>query len=224
MNRFFYDETLLKPGTSISLSKEEYHHARSVMRVKDGDSIEIINGKGSLAVGKFGNKKVHIETSALTKPPQHKKILIQALTAFPNLQLVIEKCSEIGITDFFLFPSTKSKIDQISASKQGRLDKILIASIKQCKRLFKPVIHLFSSIDQIKIMPQTLYLAERSGKPCSIVDKGDGDRGIIVGPESGFTSSEIQKFCENFRAIPVNLSENVLRSETASILSTQFIV
>jgi 16S rRNA (uracil1498-N3)-methyltransferase len=214
----FYIEDSLQGVQSASLSKEEEHHLRHVMRVKKGDLIELVDGKGTLASGVFSDPFVSITSVHTSKAPVDQAVLLQAMTEPSKLEWIVEKGTELGITSFWLFPAKKSKLSSLSDSKKERLEKILISALKQSDRLYLPKIHYVTSMDRLPTNIPNLYLAHKGGLSPSHIQKGSS--GILVGPESGFTEEEASFFQHTLGAIPITLSENVLRAETAAMIAS----
>ncbi len=212
----FYTTDSLSDGLTANLDLEELHHLSRVLRVKPGEAIELVNGKGELAIALF-DKEIRVESVQKSEPPLKKSILIQALPEKHHLEFILEKATEIGVTDFWIFPSEKSKIQEISEAFVGRMKKITISALKQSKRLFLPEIQIFRRLSDIKEVPHKLYLADPKGSP--FIQERERSTAFIVGPESGFTQKEIRYFQEVLAASPTTLSKNVLRTETAAIVS-----
>lgn len=216
MHRFFSSEDFY-PGKSIILEKEEMHHLKHVMRIGNGSLIELVNGKGALATA-LVDTQITISTVDISEPSTHKSILIQGLTEPQNLELIVEKGTEIGITDFWIFIAEKSKHKQISPSKQERLSKILRSSLKQSKRLYLPNIAFFPSIKAVPKTVENIYIADpRASKQ---IPHPSTDRAIIVGPESGLTQNEVSYAEKELKATRILLSPNILRTETAAIIAS----
>jgi 16S rRNA (uracil1498-N3)-methyltransferase len=213
----FYTPSQLSPGLNAVLDTEELHHLSRVLRVKPGDKIELVNGRGDLALASF-QEEIRVLSVQREEPIKTKSILIQALPEKHHLEFILEKATELGITDFWIFPSEKSKIQEISDAFVGRMKKITISALKQSKRLFLPDIQIYRKISDIKKNPYKLYLADPKGAP--FTPETDTSRAFIVGPESGFTQKENLYFQEKLNAIPTTLSKNVLRTETAAIISS----
>ncbi len=209
-HRYYYAGSLDK-GSIIDLDKEERRHIKQVMRTKDQEIIEIINGNGDLAQASFGDKIIVESCKHESKCPLAKALAL-ALTEPRNLELVIEKGTELGIDTFYIFPSAKSKLKNLSPTKRERIHKILISAIKQSKRLYLPTVHYLSKMEEL---PTGNYLlADFDGKP---YEKVLTSATFIIGPESGFTSNEITFFTQHLSATSVLLSKHVLRTETAAI-------
>lgn len=212
MYRFFTPNKLTS-GLPIELTDEEYHHLKKVLRVHMGEKIEIVNGKGDLGIALYDDPIILLSVESLPKP-QKINALIQAIPEKTHLEWLIEKGTELGITEFHLFPGEKSKLKEISPSTLSRIDKILISALKQSKRLFLPTLHIHTQVPDLKIK---LYLGDPKGS--SFVPSHESSA-FLIGPESGFTQKEIHFFQTKLNAIPTKLSENILRTETASIIAS----
>ena len=139
-HRYYCNQSLVVNST-LDITNEEKKHLKSVMRTKKGDQIEIVNGRGSLAIGVYDNT-ITIKDVTHEQPPSIKKNLALGLSEPKHLELIIEKGTELGIDEFLIFPSNKSKYKVLSNNKIERLNKILISSLKQSKRLHLPKITL----------------------------------------------------------------------------------
>lgn len=214
----YYVNTPLIEGKKVELEASELKHLKNVMRVKIGSEIEIVNGKGELGSAYF-NKEITI-TNVIKEPTVTvKKTLALGLTEPKILELVIEKLTELGIDQVYIFPSSKSKLKELSDNKKLRLHKILISSLKQSKRLFLPKIHYLNKKEDLP-KNQHYLLGDFNGDKFSPTNK---DVTFIIGPESGFTKEEIVYFKENLNAKGIILSKNVLRAETAAICAACFL-
>jgi 16S rRNA (uracil1498-N3)-methyltransferase len=217
----FYSPEKLSMTDPITLSDDELHHLKRVLRVRNGEKIEIVDGKGNLAEAIFDDEIVlkHIHHDP---KPETKKVLIQAITEKNHLDFILEKATEIGISEFWFFPAERSKIKEISDSTLSRMKKITISAMKQCKRLHLPTIHLHNTLKEFQDLSLNLYLADPKGEAI-IRNSNPTSDAIIVGPESGLTQKEIDFFINTCKAKKVSLSPNILRAETASIIASYLI-
>jgi len=225
VNRFYIDSPLEK-GAIFSLENDEHHHVK-VMRLNEGNTIEVINGKNQLALADI--TKISKKTSEITltkvdqkNPPNKRVYLIQAYTKPNKLELIIEKGTELGVTDFIFFSSEKA---EKAFPKEKRHKTILISSIKQCGRLDLPNISYENKIPKLNDIHLFYGDVKKEAKFFPVVLKSLESKkhiGFINGPESGFSLSEHKTFEEKFDAIGVSLHQNVLRTETAAIVATSF--
>lgn len=202
----------------IELDSDELHHLKKVLRVRPKEQIELVNGNGNLAVAYFDDT-VKILSVHNGEIPQKTLALIQAIPEKNHLEFILEKGTEIGVTDFIFFAAEKSKIKEISDSFLLRMKKITISALKQCKRLYLPSISLVK-IGDIKNLSYPLYLGDPNGTKFITPH---GSAGFIIGPESGFSKKEIDFFQTSCKASLTTLSPNVLRAETASIVAAYLI-
>lgn len=210
----FYHPGPLKGA--IELTGDEHHHLFKVMRALSGTEIELIDGKGTLAkatVETIDRKTAHlkIKQSAFQGPTKQRQ-LVMSLIKQPKLELVIEKCTELGITDFHLFPAEYSERDHLSDNHQNRLHTIAVAASKQCGRLYFPTIHLHSKMH----IPESSAYASLKNNPPEL--KTVQVNNILIGPEKGWSKTEEELL--HMQAQAVSLHENILRAETAAIVAS----
>ena len=224
-NRYFTDEDL-KNKRTIFLDKDEFFHLNKVMRNKEGDPVEIINGKGFLAKGKVikinkSNCEIELETLNVFKK-KNSLCLIQPFLKPKNIELVLEKATELGASEFIFYNSKTSEKQHISDSRSDRWKKIIVSAIKQCSSLFLPEIKIYKDFKSIHNIMGNIYLASFDKDSKNLIDIDiDKNRNsyIFVGPEKGFLQEEEQEIIKTFKAKKVSLNKNVLRAETASIIS-----
>lgn len=213
----YYSTSINVDENTIILSEEEFHHAVKVMRNAPGDNIHITDGKGSFyycVISKLLSDSLIAEIETTKKFKDKYDNLIFCITPLKNpdrIKFMLEKCVELGIKHFIFFNSQHS-IGRIKNIE--RLQKILLAAMKQSLHTFLPDIKIVNSFED---------LAEVDGEKIMFHQKGNKwfDASLlrkelkyyfIFGPEGGFSQAEISAFGESYI-----LSENRLRSETAVI-------
>lgn len=223
-DRYFIDQDLKKEA-SIELFDKEAHHLRTSMRKKMGDAIEIINGRGFLAkaiVEKIESKAVilHIKEVAFKEEQKQRIKLIQAFIKPPKIDLILEKCTELGCNDFWFFNSSTSEKIDISKNRFERMNHLLIAALKQCGALYLPKIKIFKTLRDIKNLEGQKYFGslDETEKKSLDIDKNTAENiSFFIGPEKGFSKEEISYLKEVLKAKGVKLNSNILRAETAAI-------
>jgi 16S rRNA (uracil1498-N3)-methyltransferase len=225
--RFFHPD-LFQINRLVSLKDEELHHLAHVMRIKPGEKIELINGKGQLAIAlveKIERQQAicHIVEIESSVPPTYDLILAIAYPRLPRLEYAMEKAVELGVTEFWLFPGELSEKKELSPSQFQRLSHILISSVKQCGRLYlpkiclKPPLYAWEALSQgtcaffgdtRKEAPDFLPIV--SAGPCSSIF-------FAIGPEKGFHPREESALENKLSMQGVRLHENILRVDTAVI-------
>lgn len=195
----------------IILEGKEHHHLAKVMRCKEGETVELINGKNQIAnaLVKSIQKKTELQITEIeTTPPPEPLILMQALIHLPRLEWLIEKAVEVGATELHLFPADRSVKKSLSENQLERLRNITISAMKQCGRLDLPLIQILPPLAKCKL-PPLLFGDFEGGK---IQNKF---LHFVIGPESGFSPAELALLRSNGQGI--RLHSNILRAETAAI-------
>jgi 16S rRNA (uracil1498-N3)-methyltransferase len=222
VNRFFSKE-LKKDDEIIDLKDSEFHHLKNVIRIKENEEIELINGKGLLANAKAikitkNHATLKILSSIFKEDKKYKTILVQAIIKPIKLDLIIEKVTEIGVDEIYLFYSKKSEKINFSKNRLIRLDNILISASKQCSRVYLPKLTIFKSLKDITFNGM-IYYGSTKKDPLFKESFNKNERSFfVIGPESGFEIEEID-YLKKIKAFPVSINENILRSETAAIAS-----
>ena len=219
--RFFLEQDLLK-GARINLEGAELHHL-SVMRMKSGDGLELVNGRGVLAkaiVETIDKKKscLLIQDVKISQTPKNEVILAQAIPRLNRLDYIVEKGTELGMTQLWLFPGHLSERKALTPQQKERVRSLSIAAMKQSGRLFLPKMSEMPVLEKWAIPDCTTYFGdvEPAAPLLDAVWKDNLKILFFIGPEAGFTSQEIALF-KKMNAKGVKLSRHVLRTDTAAI-------
>lgn len=227
-NYFFSNRPLIdSQDTLVCISEDEFYHATRVMRLHVGDELTIIDGKGVLAQGVIKQiEKQHLlaQITAITiTPPPPGITLILGLQRLSHLEIALEKCTEVGATQFAIFVADKSEKAQITPTQRLRLETIIRSAVKQSGRLYLPAFTFFASLEEavISLKDHTLYfgaldVAAPQYSSISPAQDKKFPKGLVIGPEAGFSQKELS-FLRG-HAVPMTLHENILRAETAAIV------
>lgn len=221
----FYKEQQLHEEHELIFVDAEYHHLIHVMRAKVDDTIEVINGWGHLAKGKIAvieKKKavVKLIESHFTPAPQKSIILMQALPRPNRLDFILEKGTELGMTELWLFPGDRSERKDISDNQMERHKTITIAATKQSGRLYLPKIVWMPALSKWQKPAYPLFFGDiaTDAQPFKHYwSEAPPQTGVIaIGPESGFSTEETTLLIQ-WQARSISLSPNILRTDTAAI-------
>jgi 16S rRNA (uracil1498-N3)-methyltransferase len=220
-NRFYLNQPFTV-GEKVFLEDEEFHHLSRVMRIKEGDLVDLVNGKGGWAKAKTGKVEKRrvcleiLETQSISSslPPL---ILLQAIPKLSHLELVIQKGTELGVTTFYLFASDRSEKKTLSSNQIKRLEQIAIGAMKQCDRFDLPSIILVPSLREISLPEGHRFFGNLTSQ--TSLPKGAHPYHIFIGPEKGFSQKDCEQLKELFQAKGVRLHPYTLRAETAAIVA-----
>lgn len=215
LERFYLNQELIS-NTSVFLEETEEHHLSKVLRIREGETVELINGKGSCARARVQKLKLFIlEVKNCSK---EKEILLGIPFMRPSkLEWILEKGTEIGVSSFFLYPADTSTLKTLSNHQIQRFHSILISSIKQSKRLFLPHLEILQNIKEILAKDAVFYFGDVREEAPFLIPKEEKAI-FITGPESGFSNTEV--FLLEKKARGIRLNPNVLRAETAPIVAS----
>lgn len=219
--RLFYDPNINPKDTNHTLSEEESKHVVRVLRMKMGDQIGILDGKGSLysCTIALDNPKrcdlkvIEVKTDERSKSEIH--VAVGPTKQMERIEWFIEKATEIGITEITLVECKNSERIKI---KTDRLEKKAVSAMKQSHRTFLPKINELTRVtDFIKNNPNGLIAHCYDEKRAQFNDVFKiTNCPILIGPEGDFTLDEIELAKEHgYKTI--TLGENRLRTETAAL-------
>jgi 16S rRNA (uracil1498-N3)-methyltransferase len=224
VNRLLYEGDLVQ-GSQLRLEGDEAHHLSRVLRARQGDAVEVINGRNQLAQGTveaLGRGSVDILVrEVITEPPlQPQLILAQALPKPNRLDTIIEKATELGAHQIHLFPAERSEVPQLKA--QQRVASIIRSAVKQCGRLDLPELLMRPALRQWDRLPAPLsYFGDLRPEALSFQKawkQPTSSVAFFVGPEGGLTENEIRQL-DKLGARGVRLHPHVLRADTAPIVA-----
>ena len=147
---------------------------------------------------------------------------ISMLIAMPNkrekAELIVQKLTEIGVENINFRVSEHSVIRQWNEKKAERLDKISREAVEQSRWIQLPEINFLKSENELKEFTRwkNVIIANMNWLPYwELTKKSSNDVCGIIGPEGWFSEKDLNLFNN---AKVVDLWENVLRMETASIV------
>ncbi|MFH7321631.1 16S rRNA (uracil(1498)-N(3))-methyltransferase [Desulfurivibrio sp. D14AmB] len=228
MRRFFIEPEAIQ-GDQAVLGGGDAHHLLHVLRLKSGEEVELFSGDGLVHRARIeGGDRDRVQLRLLSTsdtPPGNLAIhLAQAMLKGKKMDLVVQKCTELGVVAIHPYLSTHTKIAAPEPGKIERWQRIILESCKQCNQPWPPTCLPARSFDQIlsqtgthdlrlicweqAAAPPLRHVVEGLAKPASIL--------VMIGPEGGFSSDEVnQARAAGF--LPVGLGRRVLRAETAAI-------
>ena len=212
--QLFYNDSLYPQVQEVTFDKEESNHIHKVLRKKTGDLLHITDGRGYLyeaQIQYITDKKctAHILSHSLAPAPAyHLHIAVAPTKMNERYEWFLEKATEIGVHEVTPILCDHSERKTI---KTERFEKILLSAMKQSLQCYKPQLNppisLLEWLDTIESNSVGKYVAH-----CQ-----EGAR-VLIGPEGDFSQREIQKACSK-GFLPVSLSSNRLRTETAAIVA-----
>src|SRR4051812_42421303 len=99
-HRFYISPALWNPD-GLVLDEAESRHATEVLRLKTGNPVEVFNGRGTWAeaiISRTGKREVALECTVMQQsvPPTARLVLAPAIPKGKNMDLVLQKATELG--------------------------------------------------------------------------------------------------------------------------------
>jgi len=209
------------------LNEEESKHCVRVLRLTEGDTLFLTNGKGLFCESQItdANPRACLLQVINTKQnfgkrDWHLTIGVSPTKNSDRYEWFLEKATEIGIDEIIPVIGRYSERKVIN---NDRLNKVMVAAMKQSVKAYLPVLHPVQTfIETIKNGFSGLrFIAHcHEGEKIFLRDavvKG-ADIMILIGPEGDFSAEEVG-LAINEGFIAVSLGDSRLRTETAALVA-----
>lgn len=198
---------------------------KRVLRFQPGQEVILFDGHTTdrlYRVIAISDKEAHLHmvTELERSLPKRHVYLFWSLLKKDNNDLILQKCTELGVSNFVPILSERSirmgyNID--------RAHKIITEASEQCGRSTIPQlrepIHLEKALDEYNDKVP-LYICEQGSNTPEITHQ---QLGIFIGPEGGWSDNEINLFnAGNLQHIAI--SDHTLRAETAAITASGLVL
>lgn len=211
------------------LTEEESRHAIQVLRLKEGDRINLTDGRGNMYAGvinKADRKKCFVEIIGVENEfGKRGYSLTMAVCPTKNpdrYEWFLEKATEIGCDIFIPLLADRSERKVI---KEERLLRVVTSAVKQSLKAYHPVLEPLTGFRDVATMPfegKKVIAHCEEGSPRKLLKDvvGRGENVLVlIGPEGDFSPEEIKLAAANgFEQ--VSLGDSRLRTETAALAAT----
>ena len=224
---FFYKEDLIASSTDVVLDEASSKHIVQVLRMQNGEQLQLTNGKGDLFTVEITDDNRKRCVAKILQTINHKlqttniTIAISPVKNNTRFEWFLEKATEIGVTE--IIPLLCNRTEK-TVFKTDRMKSILVSAMLQSQQCRLPVLHeptkfnqlVQSSTQQQKFIAHCMYDAKRSLSDLN--NESLSSKIILIGPEGDFTADEIELALQNHYNA-VSLGETRLRTETAGIVA-----
>ena len=225
MNRLAVPAGALQPGR-VALPDEAARKARLVLRLREGDEVELFDGAGRRALARIAageGEGVFAEVAEVQTVAAGARIAIaQALCKGDKMELVIQKATELGASCIVPYASERAvvKLDaKKGAERVDRWQKIAAEAARQCGRSDVPEVAPLTDLAGVLARPgarAVLYEEERGHRFADFLDGAGDEATLLIGPEGGFAPHEIER-ARSAGAAVVTLGSRILRTETVAL-------
>ena len=221
---WFYHDAELQSGMSVTLTDEEARHAAGSRRLEQGDALTLFDGRGTIAeavVGEIGKRgRDVVLTIAGTRTVASPILPLHLASALPKgdrLAVMLDMATQLGMSSFTPLDCERSVV-KVSDNAERRWHRILIEACKQSRRPYLPEVQpALSPGALMQHCKGEVWIAHPDGASPTALPSPVGDSlTILIGPEGGFTESEIA-MVSACGARKVSLGTGILRIESAAV-------
>lgn len=225
-------EHALSASAVIGLGPEQAHYLRSVMRIEPGAALLLFNGRDGewrARLDGIGKGWASCAVEAQTRPQLSEPDLwlVFAPIKRARIDFVAQKATELGVSALWPVFTRHTAVERANT---GRLRANAVEAAEQCGRMTVPEVFESATLDEALARwpaERRILLCDESGSGAPIaaalgVTSGKlGSRmepwAILVGPEGGFSSDELDRLRKLSIVTPVGLGPRMLRADTAAL-------
>jgi 16S rRNA (uracil1498-N3)-methyltransferase len=215
-HRFFADADLVA-GSAVMLSRDERHHAH-VVRVREGEEVEVFNGRGAAFVATYSSEALQLIAAAPDREARVDLHLAMAIINLDKFDLVLQKATELGVRS--IIPLVTDRVEIRAERYRGKADrwrKIVFEAVKQSGRSVIPLVSEPSEFEEVIKREGERILFDAEAPPTAW-EAGNAAT-LFIGPEGGWTEREID-LARGHGCAFARLGIRRLRAETAAIVAT----
>ncbi len=237
MPKFFFNKNDSSRG-QVQLFGEDEKHIKTVLRAREGEELTLCDGEGMDYQCRIVSLERGVLLDILSKEvcetePKTKITLYQGLPKADKMELIIQKCVELGVDRIVAVSTERAivKLDKKESKKLERWQKIAEAAAKQSGRgkipeIGQQVLKFKEAVAEAKELDGAIipYEKEQETGIRQFVQGFRGESiGVFIGPEGGFAEEEIALAQEN-GITPITLGKRILRTETAGMTTAAILL
>jgi len=207
----FVTAAQLDADASCGLDPEVEHHLDRVLRLRDGELVTVTDGAGrwraTRLVRMVGALHLEPESAVVVTERAATLTIASAMPKGDRLDVLVQKTTELGVDAVVLLHCERSVVrwkPERAERQRSRLQRIADEACRQSRRVWRVTIE--GPVESSAVLADAA-VAEPGGRPVE-----PGDAVLAIGPEGGWTSTELAAAGER-----IDLGDNVLRTETAAI-------
>ncbi len=231
MHRIHWTQPLPAAGQRALVGDDEAAHALRAKRLREGESVELLDGLGGIATGTVhlagGGRRteLHVQVMSVRHSPEPRPV-VEVWAATPKggrVDEMVEGLSEVGAASWTPLHAARSIVEP-RPTKLDRLARLAVESAKQCGRPWFLRIERERTFDEaLSVPPDTeLILADASGTPCEPGATPSAVR-LLIGPEGGWEAREVEA-ARSAGARVARFGPHAMRIETAAVVAAAIVI
>ncbi len=206
----------------VELDAAQARHARRVLRLTDGEQVEVFDGHGGVGCGILtgGPSTTRVRLERIWREPPSRP-RIELAVAFPKggrVDDLVAQLSQLG-ADALIPLCTRRSVVRPRDAKLSRLAQQAIEHARQCRRAHLLEIEPVADLDDVLARPCDLLLvADPQGQAMADLAGRLAAAAVVrvlIGPEGGWSDEELERVRRR-AAVPWRFGPHVMRIETAA--------
>lgn len=234
LRRFFVPRGSLR-ARNVTLGPELAHRLGRVLRLKRGDHVILTEGGPREYEVQLTAVSPHAATAVLLREREAPREPSVEITLYPALiranrfDLILEKCTEIGVVRFVPVIAARSQVQgngEPSGTRNDRWQRIVVEAAEQCGRGRLPRVDQPLPFEDAvrgalgtKLLPYEGERTQALGRYVRGLSRRPHAVSLFIGPEGGFEDAEVALARDAGAAI-VSLGRRIMRAETAAIVAS----
>lgn len=222
MRHRIYTPEPFAPGDRIAIAGDELHHAARVVRAREGEEVELFDGKGTAAHGvitalEHDRLTVNVLTIIDAREARLSITLAMSIIALDKFELVLQKATELGVRS--IVPIVTERVDvrpERYRGKQERWERIIFEAVKQSGRARMPQLESPIPYPEAIARPGTKMVFDADVDPSGSASAESVT--LFIGPEGGWSEHELD-LARTAGAQFRRLGPRRLRAETAALVA-----
>lgn len=231
IHRFFLNNPL---GEDLAIKEKQLlHQWNNVLKFKIGENLILFNGKEgfdyvyTIKSIKKEEVKLYLKEKVSNLLQQQEKKIVNlgvSLIKKDNLDLILQKCTEIGVLEFTPIISERVEKKNIASFNKERAEKLIMEATEQSGWGSLPVLNKVENLEKFLIDIENrreidqVVILDIAEKESEKINNNNKKIYILIGPEGGWTPRERELF-KKYKLKIVSFGKNTLRAETAAIVS-----
>lgn len=226
-DHWFYTAAAAQPGASVEFDALEAAHATKVLRLRSGDGLQWVDGRGGRHRGRISEitraaMSAVVDSTSTDPPTSPLRLHVGILHDATRLEWLVEKATELGATQVSLLQA--SRVQRVRYRRE-RLEAKVLAAVKQSGRAYLPTLAEQSFAEAVSRFAALGGSASGALAHChtdrprlrlSEAGAGGGVTDLFIGPEGDFTGAEIDAAAAA-GIVGVSIGKVRLRTETAAL-------
>jgi 16S rRNA (uracil1498-N3)-methyltransferase len=230
----FYIPDVDPAAAQFDLPEDEARHLVRVLRLGDGDEIEVFDGRGGAwkaDVIRIDKHSATVRRHAPANSAVEAGVAVTVVVSVPKagkMDDIVRDTVMIGAAAIQPVTSGRTEANRaalVDGHRVERWRRIAVSSAKQCRRAVVPPVHeVVAFAEYLAAPPPGLRIicvepggADRAAQPAQAIPRPDA-ADVIIGPEGGWTDAEVAA-ARRAGAVPMTLGSRVLRSDTVPLIA-----